>query len=426
MPKLAIIADDLTGANDTGVQFRKFGLRSLVLFKLEQDGWIQDADVIVVDTDSRTLPPSIGAERIRAVCRTLVGIGVRNFYKKIDSTLRGNIGAEIAAAWEEVRPAVMIVAPAFPKAGRNTVGGYQLLNGVPISLTEISRDPQTPVKEAYLPRLLADFAGERIGVVPLHIVSEGAGAIGDFMSKLVAAGRTWIVCDASCEEHLGHIATAALQFERILWVGSAGLAEQLALAKKWVGSEKVVQEPIACNTVLVVSGSVSAVTEGQLRQYEEDVSSFNIVLDPVAAIEAPLEEGLRLTAGAVPLMKQTNVVLSCSNDRNMIEAAVKAGENIGLGANVVSERIAEVLGLAVINLVKHGAEGLFMTGGETAINCCRALGASGVEIFAEVVPGIPMGRLIGGEFQGLPIITKAGAFGDLHAITNAIKALKGR
>jgi uncharacterized protein YgbK (DUF1537 family) len=351
--------------------------------------------------------------------------GMGDLYKKVDSTLRGNVGAEIAAAAEEYQPEVTIIAPAFPKTGRNTVGGYQLLQGVPISCTEIARDPKTPVHEAYIPKLLASYGGERLGLVPLHIVDAGTAAIAADMQELRAAGKTWIVCDATSEEHLRHIAAAALPFKKVLWVGSAGLAEQLAHAKGWVKSQPEEKERFHCASVLVVAGSVSETTRQQVRQYVEVADAVNLVLDPLAAIHSPQIEGCRLSGLAAPLINQRNIVLSCSNERSVIETAVTCGEKAGLSAGDVALRIAAAMGIAVADLVEQGIEGLFLTGGETAISCCRTMGATGLEISQEVVPGIPLGRLMGGVAQGLPIVTKAGAFGDKHAISFAVNTLKG-
>ena len=425
MTQLAIIADDLTGANDTGVQFSKYGMKTAVLLKSASGEWTPDTEVVVVDTDSRAIAAKPAAERVRAACRRFVESDVRYLYKKVDSTLRGNLGAEIGAAWEEFQPAVTIIAPAFPKTGRNTVGGYQLLNGVPISGTEIARDPKTPVHEAYIPKLLLEYGGKRLGTVPLHIVEEGVDSIAIAMHQLVAEGKTWIVCDATSEKNLRQLAQAALSFEKILWVGSAGLAEQVAFANDWVKDGAAVKEKMHCKNVVVAAGSVSETTRRQVNQYVEEAAAMNLVLDPVAAVASPEAEGGRLGALASPWLKERNIVLSCSNERNVIEMAVAEGEKAGLGAGEVGERIAEALGIAVTELVRQGADGLFLTGGETAVSCCRALGATGLEICQEVVPGIPLGRLMGGPCQGLPIVTKAGAFGDTHAITQAVNTLKG-
>ena len=425
MPKLAIIADDLTGANDTGVQFRKFGMKTLVLLEAKPAEWIRQAEVAVLDTDSRAINALTAADRVRAGCLMFASQGMGDLYKKVDSTLRGNVGAEIAAAAEEFQPVVTIIAPAFPKTGRNTVGGYQLLQGVPISCTEIARDPKTPVHEAYIPKLLASYGGERLGLVPLHVIDAGTAEIAAAMQELIAAGKTWIVCDATSEEHLLHIAEAAIPFQKVLWVGSAGLAEQLAHAKGWVKSQTEEKEKFHCANVLVAAGSVSETTRQQVLQYVETADAVNLVLDPLAAIHSPQSEGRRLSGLAAPLIKERNIVLSCSNERSVIETAVASGRKVGLNAGDVALRIASAMGSAVNELVAQGIDGLFMTGGEIAISCCRTMGATGLEISQEVVPGIPLGRLMGGVAQGLPVVTKAGAFGDKHAIAFVVNTLKG-
>ena len=426
MPRLAIIADDLTGANDTGVQFRKYGLKTVVSLQTHPGEWIRDTDIVVVDTDSRALAAEQAAERVRRACRMFSSNAVGSFYKKVDSTLRGNLGAEIDAACEEFLPVITIIAPAFPKTGRTTVGGYQLLQGIPISLTEVGCDPKTPVHEAYIPKLLLEYGGTRLGQVPLHTVDEGAAAIASAMQELKKAGQTWIVCDAASENHLRHIIEAALQFKKILWVGSAGLAEQLAVVLNWTKNGAQVTEEMHCSSVVVAAGSVSETTRNQVLQYVEEAQAINLILDPVAAIRSPQAEGQRLSALAGPLLKEKNFVLSCDNERDLIEQAMKAGTISGLCANEVGEKIASAMGIAVSELVRMGADGLFLTGGETAISCCRELGATGLEICQEVVPGIPLSRLVGGLFHGLPIVTKAGAFGDCHAITVSVDTLKGR
>ena len=426
MPELGVIADDLTGANDTGVQFRKYGLRTQVLLAAKSDEWVSEADVVVVDTDSRAVGQAVAETRVREACRMFASLNIANLYKKIDSTLRGNIGAEISAACNEFKPAVTIIAPAFPQTGRNTVGGYQLLNGVPISRTEISRDPKTPVKEAYLPKLLSVFAGNRLATLPLQVVMEGAMAVADAINNHVAAGRNWIICDAASEENLLHIAEAAKTFAKVLWVGSAGLAEQLVLAKDWNRVDKRQDQPIACKAILVAAGSVSAVTQNQVRQFLEAGPAKNIVLDAVAAVNSPQTEAHRLAADALPLMNQRIAVISCSNEQSVLAAVAAAGKARGMNAEEVGERIASAMGLAVQELVARGIDGLFLTGGETAVSCCRALGAIGVEILREVAPGIPLGRILGGKFHGLPIVTKAGAFGDVHAISVSVAALQGK
>lgn len=425
MPELVVIADDLTGANDTGVQFCKAGLRAQVLLEPDTGTWVKEADVVVIDTDSRALPPEKAAARVREACGLARRIGDPEIYKKVDSTLRGNIGPEIAAACEEFRPEIAVIAPAYPQTGRNTVDGCQLLHGIPVSQTEIGQDPKTPVKEAHIPDLLSAAAPGRVALVPQKVVTEGPEAIYSAMREAVDAGKNWVVADAAATEDLENIARAARRFNRILWVGSAGLAEQMAPHKRNGEAVGTCKRPVACRRILVVAGSVSMVTQQQVKQYEAESSAGNSVVDAVAAVQDPSREAARLVESVGPFLAGGKAILSCLNSPAVVAAAGAAAANAGLPTGSAGERIAAAIGLTVAELVRQGVDGLFLTGGETAVSCCRLLGATGIEICREVVPGIPLGRILGGEYHGLPIVTKAGAFGDCRAIADSVTALQG-
>lgn len=138
MPKLVIIADDLTGANDAGVQFAKYGMRVQVLLG---DSTIAGngaaVDVLVLDTDSRAVAPEVAFARVQAASRLVKNAAGNNetplIFKKVDSTLRGNLGPEIDAAMAEFGFDWAAVVPAFPANGRITAGGWHLLHQVPIA-----------------------------------------------------------------------------------------------------------------------------------------------------------------------------------------------------------------------------------------------------------------------------------------------------
>src|SRR5215204_1419789 len=150
---VAIIADDLTGAADTGVQFVRAGYRTAVFFRATEV-IADDLDAVAFDTDSRTMPAGFAAKRVLDAAHSVRG--ARIVCKKLDSTLRGNVAAELAAVSGVLHPDCVIVAPAFPAAGRTTVDGTQLANGVPVDETEMRNDPSTPVREAHIPTLLAE------------------------------------------------------------------------------------------------------------------------------------------------------------------------------------------------------------------------------------------------------------------------------
>ena len=115
---IAIVADDLTGAADAGVQFVRAGYRTAVIFHGEAAP-TADIDAVSFDTDSRTMAADFAAKRVVDVARAVRG--ARVVYKKLDSTLRGNVAVELSAAFGASGRELAIVAPAFPEAGRTTV-----------------------------------------------------------------------------------------------------------------------------------------------------------------------------------------------------------------------------------------------------------------------------------------------------------------
>jgi uncharacterized protein YgbK (DUF1537 family) len=123
--KVGVVADDLTGANDTGVQFSKVGLETLVLWNLCQVyNMLKKADVVVVDTETRFAKAEAVYSKVLTATRRLRESGVTLFYKKMDSMLRGNICAEVGGMIDALEEPIVLVAPAFPSHGRTTVGGH--------------------------------------------------------------------------------------------------------------------------------------------------------------------------------------------------------------------------------------------------------------------------------------------------------------
>jgi len=147
--RIAVIADDLTGANDTGAQFAKIGLRTLVVLESTQEQSLRDHDVVVITTDSRALPAQ---DAYRKVANAAEWVRQRQYdavYKKIDSTLRGNLGSEIEAIMDVLGCKLAIVAPAFPQDWEDYYWRLPVAEtGVPIEATEnCSGSKSRPVHE---------------------------------------------------------------------------------------------------------------------------------------------------------------------------------------------------------------------------------------------------------------------------------------
>src|SRR5919107_340153 len=220
---IAIVADDLTGAADTGVQFVHAGYRTAVFFRATEV-LEDDLDAVSFDTDSRAMPAGFAAKRVLDAAHAARGAHI--VYKKLDSTLRGNVAAELAAALGGARRDRVIVAPAFPAAGRTTVGGSQRVHSVPVDETEMANDPHTPVREAHVPSVLAhEFSS--VGAL-------GAGDLADpERVRRTLEDYECVVADAERDADLEALVRAVPDPDRILWAGSAGLA--LALGSVYPG-----------------------------------------------------------------------------------------------------------------------------------------------------------------------------------------------
>src|ERR687890_858338 len=273
---IAVIADDLTGAADTGVQFVHAGYRTAVFFRATHK-LADDLDAVVFYTDSRAMPAGFAAKRVLEAARA--AREARIVYKKLDSTLRGNVAAELASALGGARRDRVVVAPAFPAAGRTTVGGIQRVHGMPVDETEMANDPNTPVSEAHVPSLLAD-AFSPVGALGVEDLADHERV------RRTLDDYECIVADVERDADLEALVRAVPDPAGVLWAGSAGLA--LALGSVYpgpcVGDASVQRAPV--RPVLVVVGSLSGVAREQVRRLvvehgEVDVPVSGEQADPV-------------------------------------------------------------------------------------------------------------------------------------------------
>jgi D-threonate/D-erythronate kinase len=388
---IAVIADDLTGAADTGVQFVRAGYRAAVFFRATEMV-ADDLDAVAFDTDSRAMPAGFAAKRVLDAAR--VARGARIVYKKLDSTLRGNVAAELAAALGGTRRERVVVAPAFPAAGRTTVGGIQRVHGVPVDETEMAKDPNTPVSEAHIPSLLADTFSS-VGALSVENLADHKRV------RRTLEECECVVVDAERDADLETLVRAVPDSARVLWAGSAGLA--LALGSVYPGpcaGDASVQRALV-HPVLVVVGSLSGVAREQVRRLVGEYGNVDIPVGvgEAYAVQEAVETAREALAGGACVV-------------------VRSPEERSASSESVLGSLAEVAAL----LSEEGLfEGMVLTGGATAVGVARRLGASGIRLEGEVETGVPRGTLIGP--RPYPVVTKAGGFGGPDTLVGAVEAL---
>lgn len=425
--KFAIIADDLTGANDTGVQFARRGLVTSVLLQPDQK-LAEDLDVVVIDTDSRSLSQEEAYRKVRTVSEFLRRFPPEFVYKKIDSTMRGNIGAEIDAVYDVFQPELVVIAPAYPKNKRVVSGGDFYLDGKLLHMTEMAADPKTPVTSSHLPDILRVQTGRKIVQVMAEDIRSGGPQIQDRLDEAVRESAPYVVFDSLKEEDLRAIVQAVQDSRRrVVWIGSAGLANHLCKAYL-----KRQQTPVylrdSYSQVLTVVGSVNRNSRQQLQQLLKQPKVEGVEMKSHLAVQedttADGEQARVVALASQAIERGSHVVLYTSGSPDDIALANSKGAEYGRDSKGVSDRISRVIGQAAAALIrKHRLKALVMTGGDTAKQVCANLGVTEFQLIDEVEIGIPIGRL-SGEWP-LYAVTKAGGFGTAGALSKALKKMQG-
>lgn len=401
MDKYLIIADDFTGANDTGVQLKKRGIKTNVVFDTKN---MQNfSDSYVIDTESRGLTEKEAYEKVKEQVKRLHIEEFEIIYKKVDSTLRGNIVSEIEALDEVYKPELIIFAPAFPDINRTTIRGIQKLNDVRIVETEVAKDPKKPVKEDNINMLLQNEFEEKVFHFSLEEVRKE--------NINFNSGRIYTFDVENNKDMLNIVSSALNTDKKILWVGSAGMADSILKIKK----------PFKPCIGLV--GSISGVSRQQLKYAEGcGIEILKISISELLkkkAIDGYINSSLKV------LKDGRDLIITSSYEREEYEESISVGKDIGITKEDVSIYTQSILGEIVEKIIKQvEVSGIFLTGGDTAIGFINKIQASGSSIIEEVSTGMPLMRLMNGEFNGLKIITKAGAFGEEDAIEYCMKKLK--
>jgi uncharacterized protein YgbK (DUF1537 family) len=423
--RLGIIADDLTGANDTGVQFALRGARTLVpLDWHDLKSLAKSADVLVLNTNSRALPARVAAQRARIAAEALRRAGVEAIYKKIDSTFRGNIGAELDAILDVFPSPLAVLTPAFPPAGRAVRDGVLLVRGVPVHRTAAGRDPVTPVRESHLPTLLGRQVRRPVYALCLATLRGGAAQLCRTLRDWREAAPGIVLGDAVTPLDLDRLARLIAR-EGLFGVvaGSAGLATAVSAVLRW--PRRAGRTPPGAKApMLLVVGSPNPASLEQVA-WIEDRGKASVVR---AAISEVVADGERYRKELDHVVKKARAEMRAGRTTvlTLTQRPSASGGQRALRPSA-SKTLSEFLGQAT-RLVAREARpgGLLFCGGDIAVAACSTLGANGIQLQGEVEPGVPWGRLVGGDFACLPAITKAGGFGKPDTFARAIRFLRPR
>lgn len=450
---IGIVADDLTGATDCALQFFLAGLPTQVLLNLEHWEEAVPANTTIanqrenqvwsINTDSRHLDKAAAEAAVkRAVTILRDQFGVENFYKKIDSTLRGHFAHECLGMLDMLDADCAVIAPAFPQEGRRTVGGYQLVRGMPIERTQVIRDPLFPVRQSHIPTLLSQTTTpDIVGYISLSTVLHGAGPILVELSQQIQDGKKLVVVDATSNEDLEQIALAiekvrnkAQNDYKVIPCGSSGLAQ--ALTNLWAENQASLKRPVLVkpkeplsfspSPILIVSGSNTETTRNQMLQlienygyYGQDshLEVFDLSPEQILGLAPVTDTIQQIITG---LGDNNTVILSTSLKDENYTRTLELGRENNLSDRQVVRKAQDVLATITQQVVAAKNVKLVLTGGETASRVCRALGSQCVKLVDEAQPAIPVTV----DDKGHWIITKSGNFGEPLVIANLVQFIK--
>jgi uncharacterized protein YgbK (DUF1537 family) len=276
MADILVVADDLTGANASAAGFARAGWRAVTVSRSEHWEAVAEFhsrfDVLVATTDTRHTPAAEAADVAARAVRA--GWPVRLVSSRIDTTLRGNVGPASEAVLATARElsgqrVVGLCLPAHPDAGRHTVEGNQLLDGVRLEETELAHDVRSPVRSSSVADALRRGTGLATALVPLSAVTDSEERLAAAVRGAVASGADVVIGDALTTDHLDRVARAAAALAAadpdLLWVGVDPGPGSLALAQAMLPRAATAGAPL-----LAVSGSATDVTRGQLRRLLAD------------------------------------------------------------------------------------------------------------------------------------------------------------
>jgi uncharacterized protein YgbK (DUF1537 family) len=374
--RIAVIADDLTGALDTGVQFTQWGYTAQLTTTPENSA----AEVTIINTDTRNKTPE---QAYNTTYQIALGLDHDIIYKKTDSTLRGNPGPEIQAILDATGETRAILTPTYPSTGRRVKDGHLYVAEKLITETEYIHEYRR--KTSYIPDILDTETPIQTARDPTNIPETGITVI-----------------DSETEQDLLKIAA---QHTRVL-AGSAGLADALCQSLR--------NPP----PVLTVIGSMRTETRTQAELLQKRLGASVVLLDTIDTLNQTPQPKTVQRARDI-LGRRKDVILTSAPTQAVVKETLEEAKRLDITPQGLELRITDSLAEVTAQLLHYPLSGVVITGGATALAITEKLEIKNIEILDEVQPGVPVLRL-----DHIPAVTKAGGFGQPDILIQATKYLK--
>ena len=364
---IGVIADDLTGAAELGAVGWRHGLRAEIVRCGKPSG---RADLVCVDTDSRSCAPAAAAKRAAAAAKMLRAAGAKWIYKKVDSVLRGQVTAEVEAVMKQLKLERALLLPANPSLGRTIRDGQYFVQGKPIHTTEFAHDPEYPRRSSQVVRLLDAPENFLLRVVNGdRSLMAGTIVIGEASSS--ADVQSWTgYCDA------GMLPAGGSEFFNALLA-----AENLpARPEAGVGTE-------------APAGKEFFISGTSTREARRFALAEKRHKTPVFSLPQELAWGAEFTPAAIEAVAQRVVAAFQENARVVLAVGLPPAREVA-SARQLSKSIVQV---AEQVLRQVPVARVFAEGGATAAELVRRMGWARLTVRRELAPGVATLAVEGGE-----------------------------
>jgi uncharacterized protein YgbK (DUF1537 family) len=431
MPQCVVIADDLTGANATGVLIKKLNYSSYTVMNTErlELSKLSQSDCILYPTDSRAVDPQIAYNRVYNVAKLLKSDDVKVYSKRIDSTLRGNLGSETDALLDALdNQSIAMVVPCFPEAKRILVGGYLLVNTVPLHRTEAATDPKTPVNTSMAQKLYEEQSKYPVASIYINDLMQGKEHLVKKILDYKEAGIRTILFDSISQEDMDLIADAIIE-SRVNFIAVDPGSFTATVTRKLVipFSQKSKYK------ILATVGSVNPVAKAQMDELFLAQTVYNVFVRTRELLEGDDRREAEINRVADEILNHCEGYEICSaiGDGIMPENRIDFqpyAERYLCSTDEVSNMINSSLAEITYRiLVKNTSfQGIYTSGGDITVAVSKRFKTAGIRLLDEVVPLAAYGEFIAGDFDGLKIITKGGMAGDKNAMNTCMRYLKER
>ena len=425
MPDYVMIADDLTGANANCSLMKKIGLNSASVLSVDNYKNEESMQAIAVTTDSRSMFEQESYDVVKKAMSKFDKDKVVLFNKRIDSTMRGNIGIEIQSMLDSLGEEYMAIAvPVYPATGRIVVNGTMLVNGTLLENSDAGKDTKSPVDSSNVESILKKQFTSKIKSIYLEDVQKGEGHLRDIIQREYKENTKLIIFDGVREDDLENIARAVINSKiKFFSVDPGPFTSKIA--------EINLDNTDTFSKVIMVVGSVTDISIEQIKEliFTYPVNILKVDALKLATLGEYKDEIDRAILEGEKFLKEGDYLLITTTPYQPNEKRLdllEVSKNTGMSVDDIAVMISRGLGKIAAHLLEKDFSfaGVFSSGGDITVQLTKELQANMIEIKEEIIPLAAYGRIIGGVKPGLRIITKGGIVGDKNAMKLCLEKLK--